>query len=430
MQSWMQGECPAKTSAFVKELVRQQSGTETGSDAMRILLLTESIPYPLDSGGRIKTYNTLRMLGAHHEVYLHAFIRDERQRVHEAALRAVCSGVTLHMLPRSVVREAGYACSAVVSGEPYTVRRHFDAAVLASLKGDFERLRCDALYCDHLSMVEYGRRLGVPTIIDAHNVEYQILRRYGSRLGRMSPVRLAVEREWRAVRTYEGRVYGAARLVFAVSDEDASAIRQMAPDVRLAVAGIAVDTDAVRPVTTPPAGREVLFVGGLHWPPNVEAVAFFLDDVWPRVSAACPDARFTVVGRRDNPLARLRESLPGVTFAGYVDDLERFYERRPLVVAPILSGSGLRVKILDAMAHGLPVVSTTVGCEGIGAHHGQHLLTADAPAHFADAVVSLLKDGELASRLGASGRTLVEQHFSLHAVGLQMREAIERFVRQ
>lgn len=397
---------------------------------MRILLLTESIPYPLDSGGRIKTYNTLRMLGAHHDIYLHAFIRDARQREHEAALRAVSRGVTLHLLPRSVVREAGYGLAALASHTPYSVRRHFDAAVLASVQADFERLRCDALYCDHLSMVEYGRRLGVPMIIDAHNVEYQILRRYAAGLGRLSPLRVAVEREWRQVRAYERRVYGSARLVFAVSHEDAAAITQMAPDVRLSVAGIAVDTDAVQPVTAAPTGREVLFVGGLHWPPNVEAVTFFLDEVWAKVRRVCPDARFTVIGRRDAPLARARESLPGVTFAGYVDDLEHFYQRRPVVIAPILSGSGLRVKILDAMAHGLPVVSTTVGCEGIGARHDDDILIADNPDAFAASVVSLLNDSSRAQRVGDSGRTVVEQRFSLLAIGRQMQEAIERFVRQ
>jgi len=152
--------------------------------------------------------------------------------------------------------------------------------------------------------------------------------------------------------------------------------------------------------------------------------------VWPAVRRACPEATFTVIGRRDAPLARLRDGQPSVTFAGYVDDLERFYQGRPIVVAPILSGSGLRVKILDALAHALPVVSTTVGCEGIGVRHGEDLMIADTGAAFAEAVVGLLNDGKRAQRLGDTGRTVVERRFSLQAVGVQMQEAIERFVRQ
>ncbi|MFN7981983.1 MAG: glycosyltransferase family 4 protein [Vicinamibacterales bacterium] len=391
---------------------------------MRILLLTESIPYPLDSGGRIKTFNTLRMLGTQHALHLHAFIREARQRTYESALRPFVQDVTLHLLPRSIVREASYGLAALVSGTPYTVRRHFDAAVLARVTADFERLHCDAIYCDHLSMAEYGRRLGVPMIIDAHNVEYEILRRYAKGHHRLSPIRLALEREWRAIRAYETHVYEAARLVFAVSDEDASAIRQMAPATRLAVAAIAVDTGAIAPVVGPAVGADLLFVGGLHWPPNVEAVAFFLNDVWTQVLRQRPDARFTVVGR-PAPVGRLRQDLPGVTFAGYVDDVKPFYDRRPIVVAPILSGSGLRVKILDAMAHALPVVSTTIGCEGIGARHGQDILIADTADAFAANVVALLNDRQRAQDLGHAGRSVVEQRFSLDAVGIQMREAIE-----
>lgn len=397
---------------------------------MRILLLTESIPYPLDTGGRIKTFNTLRMLASDHDVYCHAFIRDERQRAHEPVLRAVTCGVTLHALPRSAVREVGYLVSAFATDAPYTVRRHFDDGVLRRVGKSFTETKCDVLYCDHLSMVEYGRRLGVPMIIDAHNVEYQILRRYADSLHPLSPIRLVVEREWRAVRRYEHAVYGSAKLVFAVSDADAAAIQEMAPDARVRSAGIAVDTERIRPVTARGEGHEVLFTGGLHWPPNVEALTFFLNEVWPLVLRQRPDAHFTIVGRRDGALGRVPEHLPGVTFAGYVDDIEPFFQRRPIVVVPIRSGSGLRVKILDAFARGLPVVSTTVGCEGIGAEHERHLLIADQADAFADFVTRLLGTSGEADRLGDAGRTLVEQQFSLHAVGAQMRDGIEAFVRQ
>lgn len=397
---------------------------------MRILLLTESIPYPLDSGGRIKTFNTLRMLGTHHDVYCHAFIRDESQRAHEPSLRAASSGVTLHTLPRSAVREGGYLASALATGAPYTVRRHFDDGVLQRVRQSFTEMKCDVLYCDHLSMVEYGRQLGVPTIIDAHNVEYQILRRYAGSLHPLSPIRLVVEREWRAVRRYERAVYGSAKLVFAVSDADAAVIREMAPDAHVRSAGIAVDTDRIQPVTTRGEGNEVLFTGGLHWPPNVEALTFFLNEVWPLVLRQRPDARFTIVGRRDSAIGRVPEHLPGVTFAGYVDDIEPFYQRRPIVVVPIRSGSGLRVKILDAFARALPVVSTTVGCEGIGAAHEQQLLVADQPNTFADFITRLMSAPADADRLGGAGRTLVEQQFSLQAVGALMRDGIETFVRQ
>jgi glycosyltransferase involved in cell wall biosynthesis len=392
---------------------------------MRILLLTESIPYPADSGGRIKTLNTLRILGRRHDIYCHAFIRSPAQQRHETALRDVASSVSLHYMPRSPIREAMHMASALARAAPYTVERHFDPSVLRRVQQDCDRLQCDVLYCDHLSMMEYGYRVDLPVVLDTHNIEYQILRRYGAGLWPGSPIRALVAREWRSVKAYERRAYSTADLVFAVSDVDAAEIRALSPHAHVCPAGIAIDVDRIQPASRARASKEVLFVGGLHWPPNAEAVTFLLGDVWPSLRQECPDARLTIVGRDHHALSRQWQKSENVVFAGYVDDLEPFYERCAVVVAPVRSGSGLRVKILDAFARAIPVVSTTIGCEGLDVMPGTHLLIGDDAGGFARAVARLLNVSDVAQTIGAAGRRLVEERYSLVAVGAKMHAALD-----
>ena len=271
---------------------------------MRILFLTETVPYPLDTGGRIKTFNTLRMLAGPHEVRLHAFIRDQAQRVHRGPLDALGVTTTLHLLARSVPGEAWFALRSLV-GAPYSVGRHFDAAVYRQVAADAATWRPDLVYCDHLSMAEYARRLDVPFVYDAHNVEYAILQRFAAT--RPDPVtRAAAAIEWRRVRRYEAEVCRRSRLVFVVSDVDRQAL------AALAGAGGAFRRGADRRRCDPAPRRSttltreprLLFLGGLHWPPNADALATFVRDIWPRVRAGRPDATLTSVGRDDHAAGR------------------------------------------------------------------------------------------------------------------------------
>jgi glycosyltransferase involved in cell wall biosynthesis len=383
---------------------------------MRLLFLTETIPYPLDSGGRIKTYNTLRMLSQEHEVHCHAFVREEQQLRFRPELAKVCADVTLHTVKRSRLTELGAGLSSLVTGVPFIVKRHFHPPVLGRLREACRTQVFDGVYCDHLSMLEYGRRLDLPIVLDAHNVEFEIIRRYAETLG-ASPLRLIAELEWRRLERYERRWYPACRLIFAVSEVDGRTIREFAGD-QVPVIGVPISVDAHavphdrRAVNDP----ELLFVGGLHWPPNADAVSYFLADIFPAVQEAVPQARVTVVGKGAEALARRFGQNPGVRFAGHVEDVEQFFRSSRVMVVPIRSGSGMRVKILDALARQVPTVTTSIGCEGIEVVPGTHILVGDTPREFAGQVTRLLTDGELPRRLGAAGRDLVLKRYDFSVV--------------
>ena len=394
---------------------------------MRILFLTETVPFPLDSGGRIKTYHSLRMLAGAHDVRVHAFIRDEAQRAHLPHLETQGVATTLHLVPRSLSREAWFALRSL-AGAPYSVGRHFDRTVCGRVVAAAQAWSPDIVYCDHLSMAEYALRLGVPMVYDAHNVEYAILERFAGT--RQNPLaRVGAEIEWRRVRAYERDVCRRSQLVLVVSDVDRAVLAGLAgAPARFATVPIAVDVTGVAPISELTSEPGVLFLGGLHWPPNADALVTFVRDVWPRVRAARPDAMLTAVGRDDHPAADECRAAPAVTVVGWVPDIDPFVRQSRVLVVPMRAGSGMRVKILEAMARGLPVVSTSVGCEGIEVEAGRHLLVEDDPARFADAVVRVLADDALAGSLAVASRALVMAKYDVAAVSSAFLGALRTVV--
>lgn len=396
---------------------------------MRLLFLTETIPYPLDSGGRIKSYHTLRILSRRHEVHCHAFIREPAQRTHAGQLASHCRTVTLHLRPRSRFRDLRAFVESHAARLPFTVWRHFDHATLETLRTAARQLNFDAVYCDHLSMLEYGRRLGLPIVFDAHNVEFEIVKRHAETLG-LSPLRAVAAIEWRRLQRYERLLYKGCQLIYAVSDVDAHAIQRLCGgDVPTVVVPIALDARALTPVASLTDDPELLFVGGCHWPPNADAVAFFVDRILPIVQASLPAVRLTIVGRTTPEVTRRFGGRQGVTLAGHVPSVEPYFANARVMVVPIRAGSGMRVKILDALARGVPVVTTTIGFEGIDAEPGVHLLVGDAPETFAAAVVRLLTDRSLACALSRAGRNLAVSKYDESAVSQTILGALDRLGR-
>jgi glycosyltransferase involved in cell wall biosynthesis len=374
---------------------------------MRLLFLTETIPFPLDSGGRIKTYQTLRTLSREHDVHCHAFVREEAERECQRDLVGHCTSLTLHSRPASKLRELRALVASYATGRPYLILRHFDRGVMTQLHAACSRTTFDAVYCDHLSMFEYGRRLGLPIVLDAHNVEFEIVRRHAATLG-LSPLRAAAEIEWRRLRRYERHAYPQCQLIYSVSQIDAQSIRSLGRGTApVAVVPISVNASGFVRKTPLPAGPELLFVGGLHWPPNADAVAFFIEEILPEIARAIPNVHLTVVGRSYERSQQRLGNPPGVTFVGHVRDIEPYFSRCRVMVVPLRSGSGMRVKILDALARGVPTVTTSVGCEGIDAEPGKHLLVADTPLAFAAAVRRILDEEDLAQSMSRAGRLLV-----------------------
>jgi glycosyltransferase involved in cell wall biosynthesis len=205
-----------------------------------------------------------------------------------------------------------------------------------------------------------------------------------------------------------------------VSAEDGRALLSLyAPDARphpFPVIPICIEPLAAP--APPPAGEPaILFIGGMHWPPNADGVLWFTREALPVVQAREPGAHFYAVGLRPPPeLARAQALDLGVTTPGYVTDVDEYWRRSRVFVVPLRAGGGMRVKILDAWARGLPVVSTSIGAEGLAYKPGEDILIADTPEAFARAVLQVLRDPELACRLVHGGRVAIAEHYDWRKV--------------
>jgi glycosyltransferase involved in cell wall biosynthesis len=385
---------------------------------MNVLLLTQVLPYPPDSGPKVKTWNVLKYLAQHHQVTLVSFVRgDQSDDVRH--LERYCRAVHTVPMQRGVWRDLWYMVLSFLKNEPFLMVRDDRAAMrrlvdrLASGGADSEDTHFDVAHADQMNMAQYAARVsGAHKIIDAHNALWLLYKRLWRTMG-PGPRRWLLGRDYRLLERYEGRVCREFDAVLAVSEEDKVALEEAAGrSLDITVIPIAIDADEVTVVQREPKPRHILHIGTMYWPPNVEAVSWFVRDVYPLIRQQCPDVQFDVVGSRPPAeLLGLNDAGLGINVTGYVADPTPYLERAALMVVPLHAGGGMRVKILNALAQGIPIVSTTLGAEGIGVTSGENILVADEPADLAVACLSLLDNPDLGRRLARNGRTLVEQRY-------------------
>jgi polysaccharide biosynthesis protein PslH len=251
-----------------------------------------------------------------------------------------------------------------------------------------------------------------PLVVDSHEIAYDLARQFariGGNLGR----RLYAEANWRKLRREELRTYRDADGVYLCSVADEQRLLSQVPGVRTAVIPNAADIEYYQPYPTdpPPDGRTVVYFGLLSTVPNVDGVTHFAQNIWPGIVAVHPQAHWKIIGGQPPP-SLLALAGPRIELTGFVSDLRPHLAAAAVVVVPLRLGGGTRLKIVEAMAMGKAVVSTTLGAEGIEAVSGRDLLIADEPAAFADAVNGLLATPSLAARIGQSARRLAVERYS------------------
>jgi len=376
---------------------------------MNVLLLTQVLPYPLDSGPKVKTYHVLRYLAERYEVTLLSFVRGEPSKAVEH-LQRYCKAV--HTVPMD--RTVGYDLSALLkslqTGIPFLMVRDHRKAMLQTLERVTAGQKFDVVHADQLNMAQYAERVrGGKKILDSHNTLWLLYQRL-CRSSRISAKRLVMSREWRLLKSYERKVGEGFDLILAVSEEDRQALVEIGiPEEKIHVIPISIDTRKTGLIDRDGDAMRILHLGTMFWPPNSEGVAWFLTKIWPRIRQINPRVKFDIVGARPpRSLRRLAMRDSKVNLPGYVPDPTAYLRRAGVMVVPLRAAGGMRVKILHALAQGIPVVSTTIGCEGIRAENGKHLLIADSAEDFAHATNRLLLDKNEAERIARNGRALVE----------------------
>jgi len=374
----------------------------------RILLLSPWMPWPPHDGGRIRILNTLRYLAQHHEVTLVAPWRSERDDGALDQLNDLCHEVVTAKLRGDRWALAARAVRGVFQRRPLIESVHYGRALAAQVRVLTATRAYDIAQVEFSWFRPYLEAVhpscGARTVLTMHNVEsvrFARELRAATTLGR----RLVLGWDRRFAPEWELRAVRAVDAIAVVSEAERRWVEQAAPGTLVAVAPNGVDTDHFRPVSLPTHGS-LVFTGAMDYPPNVDAMLWFCRDVWPLVRARTPALRLDVVGREPDARLRALHGQAGVRVTGEVADVRVLVAQASAVVVPLRSGAGTRLKILEAMAMGRPVISTTLGAEGLDVVDGTDILLADTPTGFAAAIESVVGSPELARRLGDAGRRL------------------------
>lgn len=392
---------------------------------MNIVFVSEMFPYPLDTGGNVRTFNMLKGLASQHDVTLVATTRGEVTPAHVAAVRDYCREIRLvKVAPLGGARDLQRFAASVLSAEPFVLSRHrYDAVAkelgsLFAANGGF-----DAMHFNHLDSALYASALppGTKTILDQHNVVTNQVKTTAA--NESKPLRAAVLRyELKKLKSHEALLCNRMDRCLACSAADVDALRQLGVRTQTAVIPNGVDLEYFRPVALERTNdRQVVFLGTLDYEPCERAVWYFCDEILPLIRRTIPDLQFVAVGR--NPSARLKSLAaadPNVILTGRVEDVRTHVQQARAFVVPLLSGSGTRLKILEAMAMGIPVVSTTIGAEGLDIIDAQDALLADTAESFAAAIIRVLRDLPYAKQLAHRGRLLVEQRYGWPAISARL----------
>ncbi len=389
---------------------------------MRILFVSSWFPYPPDNGSRIRVFNLLRQLARRHQVTLVSFTQSDFQPERTAALQPCCQAVHIvpgrQFCPRSLKAFLGFLA-------PYprnvldTYSPEMQRQVEALLAGE----TWDVAIASELTTAPYLAHARPPRILE--DVEIMVLREQPLQ----SPSRLRRWRyglTWAKFRRYVAGLVRRFDACTVVSEKERAYVQEIAPNGRITVIPNGLDLDDYAGSFGPPEADTLIFTGVLSYSANYDALQFFLEQVWPRIRAQRPGARLRVTGRLDGISLNGLAVDSSVEFTGYLPDIRPAVARHWLSIVPLRIGGGTRLKILESMALGTPVVSTSKGAEGLDVRPGEDILLADDPAGFAGAVIRLLNDPALRQRLAANGRRLVADKYDWNEIGQRFNALVEQ----
>jgi sugar transferase (PEP-CTERM/EpsH1 system associated) len=385
--------------------------------ARRILMLTPQFPYPPHQGTTIRNYNLIAGLAQRHEVHLLSFGDPMQSR--GTPLDRICRSVRVIDAPRRGIRQRlmGLAFSRL----PDMAQRLPSSEFAAALAEVLDREDLDVVEIEGIELAPYlfqaakmrGNNRRPLLVFDDHNAEY-ILQQRAFETDARIPRRWAAAAysfvQWRRLRTYERRACLAADRVVAVSETDTQAICRLIPDLQASVVPNGVDmayyTSPAPPLEQQagPGPDDLVFTGKMDFRPNVDAVLWFADQVLPLIRGAAPGARFWIVGKDPHPRLAALSHNAAVVLTGRVDDVRPYIAAAAVYVIPLRIGGGTRLKVLEAMAMGKAIVSTSLGCEGFDLKADRELIIADEPIGFAVAVLNLLRDPERREHFGRAAR--------------------------
>lgn len=398
---------------------------------MHLLVVSPTLPVPT-SGGRTRIFNLVKQLARRHRVSVLSFIQPSEQDM-LSELTSHCEHVELS--PFEGFRPQGRWQNRIQGWYRILCRhrpRYVDTFPMARLRPRLRELvkkqSFDLAMFDLLHTAELSTEVGdLPMVLVEHNVESDIAkRRYVLAANPMHKLRDWLS--WQKLLLYERKWVGRFSVCVAVSEKDATKLREMAPSTDVYVVPNGVDVQHFTPRGTEREVDTLLFFGTLSYGPNRDGLLWFCDEIWPRIRQVRPQAKLDVVGLDPPAAVRELETRPGVRVTGFVPDIRSKLWSATATVVPLRLGGGTRLKILEALAAGCPVVSTTIGAEGLSLADGAHYLLADTAEVFAGRVVDLLGSPELRQMLTERGHRIVKEQHDWSMIARRLESVFQEVV--
>jgi glycosyltransferase involved in cell wall biosynthesis len=384
---------------------------------MKTLIIAPFSPYPLVFGGAIRLYHLIKMFATISDVTVLAYNtwKDDGSSVQH--LETICEkAILVDGAPLETQKKWQLQVRGTLGFKTFQYysfyTKHFQQEIDAQLRQN----KFDYIVAEQSQMGYFNcRQPGALHILDLQNIEYELLERR-AQVQSNAFKRAALSLEAVKYKRQELDICRQFDVVFTPSERERDVLRKILPQ-QVECLPNSIDPDFFSLRNHEPTANEITFIGTTHVDANRDGLCYFMEHIFPLVKQRVPDVHFSIVGGK--PPAEIREFglRPDVEVTGFVDDVRPYMDRAKVLVVPLRSGGGTRLKILEGLSFGVPTVSTSIGAEGIDVRDGEHLLLGDTPEAFAQSIVRALQETKLQRHLKAKGRQLVEQHYSWQAVG-------------
>ncbi len=381
---------------------------------MKILFITKEIPYPVNDGCRNRTFNILKGLSKNNNITLICFGNAERDSERIEGIKGLYSSIKLISQDSYNIRKKSLAdvLLGLLSIVPFIVKSRFSGSMKTAIKEIIETERIDLVFCDSIYQAINMPVSSVTKILSEHNIESDILYRY-FKVEKNFFKKVYIFIELLKMRIYESREWKKFDKCIVVSDKDRSAIEKRTKKQSIIVVPNGVDIEYFQPKKKDEIPNSLIYTGLMSWYPNEDAMTYFLESIYPIIRREVAVPSLMIVGK--DPSDRLKKTASSdrsITITGTVVDIRPFISESEVFIVPLRIGSGTRLKILEAMAMGKTIVSTSVGCEGLDVKHDDNILIAKDEEDFAGLTVRALGDAGLRDRIGNAARLFVEKKYS------------------
>ena len=400
---------------------------------MKILFLTNLIPFPLDNGGKIKTYNTIETMSQFAEIDLFCFYEEDYEREYIKSLNHLCKDIVAIKKTITTSKNLSYmkkvAFKSLFSMLPMTVKKFLDKGMEEQLQNYLKRKEYDVIYIDHLQLAGYYNILDnakSKIILDEHNCETKIIKRMNKEENSILK-KIFLKYEEVKLSNFEAKITRLCHKVLVLSNEDRDSILKLdkrIDETNIRIIPIMTNDNFIKDNFYKKDILNILFLGTLSWYPNHQGIEWFINKVTPILDNNNVRYRLNIVGKGSSKeLQELCIRHNSINLIGYVEDINEEIQKNDLMIVPLFIGSGMRVKILEAIARKIPVISTSVGAEGIKVNDKESILFAENEREFYECIVDCF-DENLREKLAVNGRKVFDGNYSKEAIGKLLREEI------